>query len=1112
MGKSLILVAFLLIISISIGATAANDTKNTPVPVPDTKTPTPVTYPKNTPPPVPETKTPTPVVAPKNPPTPVPAPKPVTPVPAPKPKTPAPAPAPKPKTPAPAPKPKTPAPAPKPKTPAPAPKPKTPAPAPKPKTPAPAPKPKTPAPAPKPKTPAPAPKPKTPAPAPKPKTPAPAPKPKTPAPAPKPKTPAPAPKPKTPAPAPKPKTPAPPPKPKTPAPAPKPKPPQDDATNYDDLTPDPKTGCERAFCKSKKACYYKTLTCPKECPERKPKKNKKSKGCFINCGSKCEATCKWRRPKCNGYGSLCYDPRFVGGDGVMFYFHGGKGRDFALVSDTNLQINGHFIGNRPNGRRRDYTWVQSVSIMFDTHTLIISAKKAAQWDDTVDMLLVKWEGEEVTVPFDGDAEWRTDTGVREVVVERTDDTNAVKVTVGGLVTIDMKAVPVTKEDDKAHNYQLPSNDAFAHFELQFNFLNLSDEVEGILGKTYRPGYVSPVKRGIAMPIMGGEDKYETPSLTSTLCKQCKFQIQSESALDTDTNTDIVSISIGATAANDTKNTPVPVSANKTPAPVTSTKNTPPPVSATKTPTPVAALQNPSTFKPAPAPEPKPKTPAPAPKPKAPAPATKPKAPAPAPKPKASAPTPKPTAHTSPHKPRTPALAPKPKTPTPAPKPKTPAPAPKTPAPKPKTPAPAPKPKTPTPAPKPKTPAPAPKPNTPTHAPKPNTPAPAPKPKTPAPAPKPKTPAPAPKPKTPIPTPKPKTPAPAPKPKTPAPAPKPKTPAPAPKPKTTTPAPKPKPKPPQDDCTNYDELTPDPKAGRERAFCKAKGACYYKTLTCPKECPTRKPKKNKKNKGCLINCGSKCEATCKWRRPKCNGYGSLCYDPRFVGGDGVMFYFHGGKGRDFALVSDTNLQINGHFIGSRPNGRHRDYTWVQSVSIMFDTHTLVLSAKKAAQWDDMVDMLLVKWEGEEVTVPLDGDAEWKTDTGVREVVVERTDDTNAVKVTVGGLVTIDMKAVPVTKEDDKAHNYQLPSNDAFAHFELQFNFLNLSDEVEGILGKTYRSGYVSPVKRGIAMPIMGGEDKYETPSLTSSLCKQCKFQMQSESALNTDTDDIGISQY
>ncbi|PWA75509.1 hypothetical protein CTI12_AA242600 [Artemisia annua] len=805
MGKSLIILVAFLLVSISIGSTtvrAVDDTEYTPAPVPGPKYMPPPTAP------VPAPKAPIP--APKAPAAPVPAPKtPAAPVPAPK----APAPTPKPKTPTPVPAPKTPAPAPKPKTPAPAPKPKTPAPTPKPKTPAPAPKPKTPAPAPKPKTPAPAPKPKTPAPAPKPKTPTPAPKPKTPAPAPK--TPVPAPKPKTPAPVPAPKTPTPAPKPKTPAPAPKPKP-IDDEVNYDVLTPEPKSGSERAFCKSKGNCYYKTLTCPKECPERKPKKNKKNKACHMNCGSKCEATCKWRRPKCNGYGSLCYDPRFVGGDGVMFYFHGGKGRDFALVSDTNLQINAHFIGSRPNGRKRDYTWVQSVSIMFDTQTLIISANKVLQWDDSVDVLSIKWNGEEVTVPFDGDSEWRTSTEEREVVVERTDDTNTVKVTVGGLVEIDMKAV--------------------------------------------------------------------------------------------------------------------------------------------------------------------------------------------------------------------------------------------------KTPAPAPKPKTPTPAPKPKTPAPAPK--------------------------------------TPVPAPKPKTPAPVPAPKTPTPAPKPKTPAPAPKPK------------PIDDEVNYDVLTPEPKSGSERAFCKSKGNCYYKTLTCPKECPERKPKKNKKNKACHMNCGSKCEATCKWRRPKCNGYGSLCYDPRFVGGDGVMFYFHGGKGRDFALVSDTNLQINAHFIGSRPNGRKRDYTWVQSVSIMFDTQTLIISANKVLQWDDSVDVLSIKWNGEEVTVPFDGDSEWRTSTEEREVVVERTDDTNTVKVTVGGLVEIDMKAVPVTKEDDKAHNYQLPSNDAFAHFELQFKFMNLSDDVEGILGKTYQSGYVSPVKRGIAMPIMGGEDKYETSSLTSTVCKECKFQTRTTAR----TAVIGLSQY
>nr|CAN62097.1 hypothetical protein VITISV_016029 [Vitis vinifera] len=263
------------------------------------------------------------------------------------------------------------------------------------------------------------------------------------------------------------------------------------STNYTMLSSTAK-GQERAFCKARGACYFKTLVCPTECPQRKPKKNRKKKGCFIDCGSKCEVTCKYRKAKCTGYGSLCYDPRFIGGDGVMFYFHGAKGGDFAIVSDDNLHINAHFIGTRPATRTRDFTWVQAFSVMFDTHTLVIAADRVSHWDDDVDALIVRWDGETVTIPTDGEAEWRVDCGEREVVVERTDDTNSVRVTVGGLVEMDVRVTPVGADENRVHNYQLPADDAFAHLETQFSFKNLTESVEGVLGKTYRPGYVSPI--------------------------------------------------------------------------------------------------------------------------------------------------------------------------------------------------------------------------------------------------------------------------------------------------------------------------------------------------------------------------------------------------------------------------------------------------------------------------------------------------------------------------------------------------------------------------------------------------------------------------------------------
>lgn len=125
----------------------------------------------------------------------------------------------------------------------------------------------------------------------------------------------------------------------------------------------------------------------------------------------------------------------------MFYFHGQKGGNFAVVSDDDLQINAHFIGIRPQGRTRDYTWVQALSVMFDTHTLVLAAKNVSHWDDNVDSLLVKWDGDEINVPTDGDAEWRrVDSDGREVVVERTDDANSVRVKVTGLVEMDIKVI------------------------------------------------------------------------------------------------------------------------------------------------------------------------------------------------------------------------------------------------------------------------------------------------------------------------------------------------------------------------------------------------------------------------------------------------------------------------------------------------------------------------------------------------------------------------------------------------------------------------------------------------------------------------------------------------
>ena len=97
--------------------------------------------------------------------------------------------------------------------------------------------------------------------------------------------------------------------------------------------------------------------------------------------------------------------------------------------------------------------------------------------------------------------------------------------------ITVEVVPITKEEDQLHRYELPADNCFAHLNVQFNqFRGLSNNVDGVLGQTYRPNFKNPVKVGVPMPLMGGESKFKASSLFSTDCLAAKFQKDLESLI------------------------------------------------------------------------------------------------------------------------------------------------------------------------------------------------------------------------------------------------------------------------------------------------------------------------------------------------------------------------------------------------------------------------------------------------------------------------------------------------------------------------------------------------------------------------------------------------------
>lgn len=226
--------------------------------------------------------------------------------------------------------------------------------------------------------------------------------------------------------------------------------------------------------------------------------------------------------ECDQPGAVCQDPRFIGGDGITFYFHGKKDRDFCLVSDPNLHINAHFIGRRNQNMKRDFTWVQSIAVFFDKHQLFVGAQKTATWEDSADHLALSFNGEPIFLQEAESIRWQS-ASAPTVSITRVSDTNSMIVEGEGSFRITAKVVPITEEDSRVHNYGITKEDCFAHLDLGFKFFSLSNKVNGILGQTYRRDYMIQVKMGVSMPVIGRERDFETSSLLAADCPVAQFK-------------------------------------------------------------------------------------------------------------------------------------------------------------------------------------------------------------------------------------------------------------------------------------------------------------------------------------------------------------------------------------------------------------------------------------------------------------------------------------------------------------------------------------------------------------------------------------------------------------
>ncbi|XP_077234193.1 uncharacterized protein LOC143876368 [Tasmannia lanceolata] len=195
--------------------------------------------------------------------------------------------------------------------------------------------------------------------------------------------------------------------------------------------------------------------------------------------------------------------------------------DFCLLSDSDLHINAHFIGKRNPAMKRDFTWVQSIGVLFDDHKLFIGAQNMATWDNSIDRLSVASDGEPIFLPLVEGAKWQSSVEPN-LTITRSRDTNGVVVEVDGRFKITSAVVPITEEESQVHGYGVTEDDCLAHLELGFKFYSLTGDLHGALGQTCREGYTSKVKISAPMPVMGGERKFAALNLFSTDCAIARF--------------------------------------------------------------------------------------------------------------------------------------------------------------------------------------------------------------------------------------------------------------------------------------------------------------------------------------------------------------------------------------------------------------------------------------------------------------------------------------------------------------------------------------------------------------------------------------------------------------
>jgi hypothetical protein len=152
---------------------------------------------------------------------------------------------------------------------------------------------------------------------------------------------------------------------------------------------------------------------------------------------------------------------------------------------------------------------------------LVGAKKTVKWNSDIDRLEMTLDDEPIDIPAKLGARWES-TSVVGLSITRTAIANGIRVQLVGVFDIMASAVPVTEKDSRIHNYGVAEDDCLAHLDIGFKFHDLTDNVHGVLGQTYRSDYVNKLSLRTSMPVMGGATSYVSSDIFATDCLVARF--------------------------------------------------------------------------------------------------------------------------------------------------------------------------------------------------------------------------------------------------------------------------------------------------------------------------------------------------------------------------------------------------------------------------------------------------------------------------------------------------------------------------------------------------------------------------------------------------------------